>query len=280
MADYRKLFEQALLKNQEVDPAQKQLEDQIMRPNDGASIAPTMGLVDHLTGSNFASMVPKQEGMKEKLGQLLQARQASKGQQLDGLGKLAQMQNAAEERAMERAFKEKMFGLQALQAKAKMAKGNTPKVGAEDKKALGFTQSLMSDLQKYKESLKGNGITPTMWSKVAGDNPTMAIRNRLIENYGRLQSGGAISGDEEARFGASFGSFMDSPEVVQEKLKLIEEEIMRKNELYGGAGFVPTTGGSRMPSGGSASKGSAVDLTQLNLDEMSDEEIMALQGMM
>lgn len=276
--DYRKLFQEELnrvQKNQ--DPAVAELEQQIMNQQQGANITPTLGLVDHFTGSNFASMAPKQESKKEQLAQLLSLRGQQQKQRLDGLGKLAGMQDGAEQRAAERAFKEKMMGMQGALAKAKLAKSGAPKLGAEDKKALGYLQSLQRDLQSYREQVKDGGIRPEMWTKTFGDTPTTALRKALVENYGRLQSGGAISGDEEARFGALFGSMMDSDDVLKKKLDRIEQEIAEKNALYGGGPYA--TPASRVPSGGSASTKS-IDLTQMNLDEMSDEEIMALSGMM
>jgi hypothetical protein len=260
--DYKKQFQDALLAAQAQDPAQKELKAQIMRPSQGASIAPTLGLVDHLTGSNFASQAPKEESMKDKLGQLLQLRQGAQGQKLSGLGQLAKMQSESENMAADRAFKERMFGLQSLNAKAKLQKAMGPaKLGSEDKKALGYTQSLQRDLQAYREAVKNGGIRPEMWSKAFGDTPTTALRKALVENYGRLQSGGAISGDEESRFGSLFGGMMDSPEIIEQKLARIENEINAKSALYGG-----TQQATRMPSNNSLT----------DYDSMSDEELMAL----
>jgi hypothetical protein len=107
-----------------------------------------------------------------------------------------------------------------------------------------------------------------------GDTEATALRKMLVENYGRLQSGGAISGDEEKRFGSLFGGLMDSPDQIEKKLNEIEGEISRKQQLYGGAAYNPA---SRVPS--QASNPGSMDLTNLDIDNMSDEEIMALGGM-
>jgi hypothetical protein len=263
MANYKQLFEQELLKLQNPDPAQKQLEDQIMAPSQGASLAPTMGLIDHLTGSNLTAVTPKEESLKDKLGQLLQARNQAQSGKLGALGKLAQLEMASNEKALDRDFKERMFGLQ--MAKYRDKANAAPKLGSEDKKALGYTQSLKRDLELYKEAIKSGGLRPGLWTDIAGDTPTTAIRKRLVENYGRLQSGGAISGDEEKRFGALFGNMMDSPDVIAQKLVDIENEINSKNSLYGG-GYNPASG--RVPS---ASGG----MNPMDYDSMDDAELEA-----
>ena len=273
--NYRQMFEQALMNSQQQqDPAYQQLESQIMKQSAGPNNTGTLGLVDHFTGTNLAQMAPKQESQKEKLSQLLQLRGQQQSQKLDGLGKLAQMQDASEARAQEMAFKKQMMAQQGVLARMKQQAKGQPKIGSEDKKALGYLQSLQRDLGAYKNSVKGGfagGIRPEMWTSVAGDTPTTALRKALVENYGRLQSGGAISGDEEARFGSLFGTMTDSPEIVAQKLARIEQEINDKSNLYGG-GSIPS---ARAPSTGSFD----MDLTGFDLDSMSDDELMELARM-
>lgn len=272
---YKEMFAEALMAQQnQQDPLQKQYEAEVMKKNEAANMAPTMGLIDHFTGSNLSASVPKNETTQDKLAKLLQLRQGAQGQRLKGLQALAGMEADDASKAQERAFKEKMFELQAMKARAGLNKG--AKLGAEDKKALGYTQSLQRDLQAYKEAVKSGGLRPELWSKMAGDTPTMALRKALVENYGRLQSGGAISGDEEARFGALFGSMMDSPDVLEQKLKRIEEEIASKNALYGGGAYAPAPG--RAPSAAPRASG---NVSELDPDSMSEAELdaaLALYG--
>lgn len=274
MADYRKAFQEAILaQNNQIDPTQKKLEDQIMAPSQGASMAPTISLIDNLTGSNLSSALPKEESMKEKLGQLLQMKQAQQAQKLSGLGKLAEMQNTSEQNAMERAFKEKMYGLQMMNARAKLAKNSGPNGGkslsGEEKKAVGLSGAVLDGIRQLRESIKGGGsIAPDMWANNIHDNPTNAIRRLITENLGRLQSGGAISSDEEKRFGGLIGSWTDSPEMVLNKLQQLESDMNNKRELYG----IGPNNSQRAPSGG----GSA---TSNNYNDMSDAELAAMLEM-
>lgn len=269
---YREKFAQALeAYGQQKDPAMAQYEQELMKPQaqDNRGVLAT---IDALGGTNFTGQLPKQESTKDRLAQLLQLRQGVEGQKLKGLGQLADMETRASERAAQQAFQEKMFGLKALQARNKMAQG--PKLGSEDKKALGFTQTLSEVLPKYRAALKksGEGLRPGLWTDLTGDTEATALRKMLVENYGRLQSGGAISGDEEKRFGSLFGSVMDSPEQIEKKLQAIEEEIGRKQALYGGGSHTPTRAPSQNNLG-------SIDLTNMDIDGMSDEEILALGGM-
>ncbi len=235
MANYREQFARAIQEQGSAtanDPIYQQYEAELNKPQQ-RNLAPTMALIDSLTGSQLSQAVPKEESQKEKLGQLLQMRQAQQNQKLSGLGKLASMQSQSEDKNAQRAFQQQMYDLQL--AKARMKSQAPAKMGSEDKKALGFTGSLLSDIPKYREALKNGGLRPGIWASAAGNTPTMALRQQLIENYGRLQSGGAISGDEEKRFGSLFGDWQDDPKILEQKLNQMEEEIKRKHGLYGGA---------------------------------------------
>jgi hypothetical protein len=266
MADYRKLFEQELMKNQNTE-LEKQLEEQIMRPGQGPSLAPTLGLVDHFTGSKFAAQAPEEADMKTKLSQLLQMRQGQQNQRLSGLGKLAQMQGDAESAAEQRAFQREMMNLKRADMLRKAGQG--PKLGAEDKQKLGYTTTLLKELPKLQALYKqGGGVArPGFVGSLIGQNDAEILINALAENYGRLQSGGAISKDEEDRFKLRLGTMMDSPEIRQSKLQQIMEEIQDKHNLYGGGSFA---GASRSPTGGSSSMGGDP------YEDLSDDELSVL----
>lgn len=274
MANYREMFAKELLaRTNQKDPLEAQYEAQIQQAP-AQNLAPTMSLIDHFTGSKFAGALPKEETLKDKLGQMLQLRQANQQQKLGGLQALAKMQADAEDKAMQRQFQEKMYGLQLAKAQHKaLAK---PKIGSEDKKALGYLQSLQRDLQSYKEAVKNGGIRPEMWTGVFGDTPTTAIRKALVENYGRLQSGGAISGDEEKRFGALFGNMTDSEEIINQKLARIEQEIGEKNELYGGGAYAGPA--ARSPSTGNSEDAEAYAWAAQNPDHPLSAQILQQVG--
>lgn len=252
--NYKQMFADALMKqtqNQEQDPAYQQYKNEVMKPNSAASMAPTLGLIDHFAGTNLAAQAPKQESMKDKLAQMLALKQQQDQMKLSGLGKLAAIQGQSEDKASQRAFQQQMYDLQL--AKAKMKAGAPPKLGAEDKQKLGYTTTLLKELPKL-QAMYENGtatVRPGLVGTLMGQNDSEVLINALAENYGRLQSGGAISKDEEERFKSRLGGVMDSPEIRKAKLQQIMEEIQDKHNLYGGGGLGATN--ARMPSGGSSS---------------------------
>lgn len=268
--DYRKAFQDAIMaQNNAIDPTQKKLEEQIMAPSQGASMAPTISLIDNLTGSNLASGLPKEESMKDKLGQLLQMKQAQQAQKMSGLGQLAKMQNEGEQNSMERAFKEKMYGLQLAEAKAKASKtamGAPRKHGSEDIKAMSNIDAMMRDIPKLKAALQsGQKIVPEIFGvQLGGDNDASAARKRIKEFFGRNQSGGAI-GDQEAKdFYEIISSVTDSDEMKYKKLDDLHSDMQnRRNALYYGPSATPglSSGSSVAPSGG-------VDLNSMSLEDL------------
>jgi hypothetical protein len=244
MPNYRDQFAQELQRSSSApDPIRQQLEAEINKPS-GQNIAPTLGLVDHLTGSNFAAQAPKVESTKDKLMQMLQLRQGDQSQKLGGLKALAGMQGAAEDKAMQREFQEKMYGLQLMKANQKA--NAAPKLGSEDKAKLGYANEGILGIDQLRAKIKaGMGISPDFWANNVHDNEVNNIRRAIAENYGRMQSGGAISGDEESRFGHLIGNWNDNPELVLKKLDALQGELKRKASLYGGGGVMQA---SRMPS--------------------------------
>jgi hypothetical protein len=231
--DYRKQFADALNAQQTAeDPIQKQLEAQIMQKSQGASMAPTVALVDNLFGGNLSASLPKEESMKDKLGQLLQMKQAQQAQKLGGLGKLAQMQGAAEQSASERAFKEKMYGLQLMKA------------GGASKNRLNPT-----DITKYNE---GNQI-PTMLKDIEGtvngntdlfgpisgrvsslnpwDTRTQTVEAQIrssAQSFGRFMEGGMLRPDDEIKYRKMFPNLSDTPDVAKNKLALVSRLLAQK----------------------------------------------------
>jgi hypothetical protein len=234
MPNYRDQFAQELQRSSSApDPIRQQLEAEINKPS-GQNIAPTLGLVDHLTGSNFAAQAPKVESTKDKLMQMLQLRQGDQAQKLGGLKALASMQGAAEDKALQRQFQEKMYGLQLMKASAKANKDAGPrKLGAEDVKAVNSIDSILGHLPALQSALEqGHSLQYGITSSIMGDNPATAAHRQILEDLGRLQSGGAISGDEVGNFTKLISQVMDNKEIRSAKIKDMFETMKKKRSGY------------------------------------------------
>jgi hypothetical protein len=66
-----------------------------------------------------------------------------------------------------------------------------------------------------------------------GDNDYTEASRRFQEGMGRMQSGGAINKDEEERFGKLVPSTFDSKEMVEKKLKNMENELKTRIKGFG-----------------------------------------------
>jgi hypothetical protein len=264
MADYKKMFADALMGQQkQQDPAEAQYRAQLQAPME-RNIAPTTQLLDNWAGTNATATLPQVETTKQKLAQLLALDQEKRKEKLGGLGQLAKMQSDDQNNAYERQLKERMFGLKMAQARQKMAAG--PKLGSEDKKALGFTGTLLRELPKLKALYESDAgtIRPGIIGTLTGKNEIESVAEAIAENYGRLQSGGAISKDEESRFLSRLGTMMDSKEIRLQKLQQIMDEIQDKHNIYGGSAMA-----QRAPSAGG-----------MDWDSMDDAELAARHAML
>jgi hypothetical protein len=84
--------------------------------------------------------------------------------------------------------------------------------------------------------------------KVFGDNNFTEARRRFQESLGRLQSGGAIGKDEEARFADMAPKWNDSPEMRQRKLQKLRDELSQRAKGFaGGQANAPSAGPSAAP---------------------------------
>jgi hypothetical protein len=278
MSKYRQMFEKALLDQQSAqDPIQQQYEAEIMKSNEVANMAPTISLIDSISGTNLSSSLPKRESMKDKLGQLLQMRQAQNTQKMGGLGKLAQMEMQSEQNSADRDFKKQMQGIQLLNAKAKLAKagnGSTRKLGAEDIKAVSNIDQILTQIPKMRAALeKGDALKPSLMGyTVGGDNDATQARRMMVEAIGRLQSGGAIGIDEAKNFENLVGTLFDDDTRRMDKLKELEGEFGRRRNYYMYGPDAQLGGGSqRAPS--SAMPGN------MDVDSMSEAELDAIIAM-
>lgn len=235
MASYRDRFAQAIEQmGKQKDPTMAQYEAELMKPTLKNEAAPLVHLVDTFTGSNMAKQLPKEESLKDRLGQLLALRQGMENQKLKGLQALAGMEQDASDKAMQRAFQEKMYQLNLGKAMAKAQTGGKRKLGAEDIKAVSNIDMILGNIPAMKAALaKGNTLTPDKWAKyVSGDNDATRARRLITEAIGRLQSGGAIGIEEGDRFTAMTGGLMDDPEQVLAKLADLENEFSRRRRYY------------------------------------------------
>lgn len=66
-----------------------------------------------------------------------------------------------------------------------------------------------------------------------GDNPYTVARTKFEEALGRMQSGGAINKDEEARFRSMAPTVMDSPEIQKQKLEELYVEMALRVKSLG-----------------------------------------------
>ena len=88
-------------------------------------------------------------------------------------------------------------------------------------KTVNYAAATLTGLRDMRNALeKGDNTFSLM-----GDNSFTEARRRAAENFGRLQSGGAISKDEEARFIQMLPTWTDSPEMQKQKLAKLEAEM-------------------------------------------------------
>lgn len=99
-----------------------------------------------------------------------------------------------------------------------------------------------TDRQRYDSAIMGLDAVKTMRRaydagsntfSVIGDNDYTAARSRFEEALGRMQSGGAISNDEEKRFSAMAPTWRDSAEIQQKKLDWLETEMASRIKSMG-----------------------------------------------
>jgi hypothetical protein len=91
----------------------------------------------------------------------------------------------------------------------------------------------------------GVSARPEMVAGVIGDNPFSEAIRRFAEAIGRMQSGGAISKDEEKRFIALMPKWNDSREMQEQKLLNIQELLEnRLQNIQGNYNFSSPQGTS------------------------------------
>jgi hypothetical protein len=141
--------------------------------------------------------------------------------------------NAISLEALRRAQAKSLKDKAAEKAKPVTFQDKVDKMGAEERKRLDSIRMGKKAVDDMTVALAKGSNTFSL----VGDNPfTMAARD-WSEAIGRMQSGGAINKDEEARFRAMAPSWDDSREIQAQKLQKLAEEMSRR---VGTFGFTPT----------------------------------------
>lgn len=122
---------------------------------------------------------------------------------------------------------------------AKTPEGMLKKMGAEEKKRFDSVAMGVQAVDDMKNALASGERTFTLY----GDNPYTESRRRFEEAIGRLQSGGAISKEEEKRFKAMAPRATDSSEIQQQKLANIAADLESRLQTFGlDKGFLQKSG--------------------------------------
>jgi hypothetical protein len=234
MASYRDQFAEALKTyGQQKDPAQAQLEAELQKTAVDNPHRGSIATIDALTGSNFTSQLPKQESQKDKLMQLLQIRQGVDHQKLKGLGQLAEMETTAADEAMQRAFQEKMYGLQLMKAKGGRGGGQLKPTEVAKFNEGNNAPLVLKDLHGLIDS--NADIFGPIAGRIAGNNPWNeqsktidAQLRQAAQVVGSYLEGGKLMKDDEVKYRNMLPNLSDSPEVAKNKLTLVERLIAQR----------------------------------------------------
>lgn len=104
-----------------------------------------------------------------------------------------------------------------------------PKLNATEKKENFQASEGEKAVQGMTDALADGDATFSLW----GDNDFTRNARNAAEMYGRLQSGGAINKDEEARFMAMLPTFKDSAEQQKKKLEGAMAYFKNRQAAYG-----------------------------------------------
>lgn len=127
----------------------------------------------------------------------------------------------------------------AQQKRQQTLEGKYEKLGSEAKSKLGYAISVDTGLDAIAKALDSgimppriNANTPMIGQFVSDDPFTIAAR-QAAENYGRYQSGGAISKEEEEKFLQALPRAGDSPKIRAQKIQQLKNEMNTKARSQG-----------------------------------------------
>ena len=114
--------------------------------------------------------------------------------------------------------------------KAKTVEGKIANLNSTDKTNYDKTRMALSAVKDMKKALSEGDMTVTLPGK---ENKYTLAAKTYEEAFGRLQSGGAISKEENKRFSEFRPSVFDSAEMQQYKLDQLEKEFSSRLSTYG-----------------------------------------------
>lgn len=129
---------------------------------------------------------------------------------LPSVQKIYEIQSKKEEKAEDRAFKSQLIGMKSAESAGKAKELSGDKMKRADDAT--FALSAIKDMTK---ALSAGDNTFSL----IGDNNFTEARNRFVEGFGRLESGGAINSDEVKNFKQMIPTKTDSSEMQRKKLK-------------------------------------------------------------
>ena len=292
--NYREMLANELMNRQNnPDPVQQQYENELMR-DQGRDISATVGLIDSLSGGNARSSLPKQESMKDRLGQLLQLRNGQQDQKIKGLTSLAQMQYQDDDRDWDRKYKMAMLNLR----QKKNGPGGKALSATDIAKHNEGNQipAMLNDVSTVIQSNKD--MFGPMSGRLAGMNPynekaqTMDSQIRASSQaFGRYMEGGVLRKEDEEKYRKMFPNLSDTPEVAANKLAVVNRLLSQKQQStvdalrmggYDVSAIDRNLAVPELPSvinGGSRAPGNQ-GLKGANIDDLSDEEVMAMYAQM
>lgn len=139
-----------------------------------------------------------------------------------------------QERKEDRAFE--MQKEAAKQKLEQLTKQDPSKLSGTDKARFDNALMVLKNIDKMGGALDQGENTFSL----IGDSPYTAAERMAAEAYGRMQSGGAISEDEEKRFMAMLPKSTDSAEMQRKKLLDQKEEMISRLKTLG---FTPEQAG-------------------------------------
>lgn len=131
--------------------------------------------------------------------------------------------------------------LQVQKLERELAKQSDPleKLGAEGKKMVGIANEGLNAVMGMQQALD-SGVTPKyidpstpLVGRFISDDPFTSNQRAAAEMFGRLQSGGAINKDEEARFVAMGPRPGDNPVVAKAKLESQKKALEDRLRIMG-----------------------------------------------
>ena len=261
--DYKEILKQEFLKRQASRAGQDSKMENLLQKNerlvnlpveDRQDIRPITSFIDNEFCGNTTSTVRAPETTEEALRKALHARLQAPKQ--DALGPLKLMMDAdMKERAL-----------------AAKAAGGTKDMSMEKLKRLGSARMAYNALNDVEQALsKGSSVLPEFLTGPTGDNEFSEAARNFVEGFGRMQSGGAITADEDKRFARLLPRFQDDPEMRAKKLSRLKEEVRLRIQELGGD----------LPQGDySQSSGDSLggDPDSIDMSQLSDEQLAKLVG--